>query len=202
MRRFAGDRLVVATGNRGKLGEMTDLLAPFGIGVVSLGELGLDEPEETAISFAGNARLKARAAADATGLAALADDSGLTVDALGGAPGVYSADWAERSGGRDFAVAMARTWALLEALRAPEPRRAQFRCTLALAWPGGRDLVFEGMAAGRITWPMRGSSGHGYDPIFVPDGYDETFGEMAAAVKNRISHRADAFRKLAEGCFT
>ena len=124
------------------------------------------------------------------------------MDALSGAPGVYTADWAEVRRGRDFASATAKTWQFLEAVRAAEPRQAQFRCALALAWPDGHDEVFEGVAAGRIVWPMRGAAGHGYDPIFVPGGYGETFGEMDADLKNRISHRADAFNKLVKGCFT
>lgn len=202
MRRFSGNRLLVATHNRGKLEEIAALLAPRGVEVVSAADLGLPEPPETETTFVGNARIKAHAAAQATGLPALADDSGLEVEALGGAPGVHTADWAETPSGRDFAQAMRRTWELLEAARAPEPRRARFRCTLVLAWPDGHDEVFEGEIAGRIVWPMRGDRGHGYDPIFLPDGYDQTFGEMDRWEKNRISHRADAFRKLLAGCFT
>ena len=201
MRAFAGDRLVVATHNRGKADEIAALLAPFGVGILSAADLGLCEPAETEATFAGNARIKAHAAARATGLPALADDSGISVDALDGAPGVYTADWAETPQGRDFGVAMTRTWAALEATGAAAPRRAQFRCTLVLAWPDGHDEVFEGMVAGQVVWPMRGAEGHGYDPIFQPDGYAMTFGEMDRWEKNRISHRADAFRKLAEGCF-
>lgn len=201
MRAFAGDRLVVATHNRGKADEIAALLAPFGVGILSAADLGLCEPAETEATFAGNARIKAHAAARATGLPALADDSGISVDALDGAPGVYTADWAETPQGRDFGVAMTRTWAALEAAGAAAPRRAQFRCTLVLAWPDGHDEVFEGMVAGQVVWPMRGAEGHGYDPIFQPDGYAMTFGEMDRWEKNRISHRADAFRKLAEGCF-
>ncbi len=202
MRRFDGDRILVATGNRGKLGEISALLEPFKTQVLSLADFGLDEPAETELSFSGNARIKAHAAAQASGLPALADDSGLTVDGLAGAPGIYTADWAEGGNGRDFAVAMTKTWGLLEAMAEAAPRRAQFRCTLVLAWPDGHDDVFEGVAKGQIVWPMRGVSGHGYDPIFVPDGHDETFGEMAPDLKNRISHRADAFGKLVAGCFT
>ena len=202
MRRFGGDRLLVATGNSGKLAEISPLLAMFGTKVTSLAELGLPEPEEIALSFAGNARIKAHAGSRASGLPALADDSGLMVADLGGAPGIYSADWAETGHGRDFAAAMRKTWELLEAVAAAEPRRARFCCTLVLAWPDGHDEVFAGQVAGRIVWPMRGTEGHGYDPIFVPDGQDLTFGEMAADLKNRLSHRADAFAKLAEGCFT
>lgn len=201
-RRFREASLVVATHNRGKLEEIRALIAPFGVEVVSAGELGLPEPEETETTFVGNARIKARAAVAATGKPVLADDSGITIDALGGAPGVYTADWAQVPGGRDFIKAMRDTWARLEAIAAPAPRRAQFRCTLVLAWPDGHDEVFEGVVPGQVVWPMRGAEGHGYDPIFQPDGYDITFGEMDAAEKNRISHRAAAFRKLVEECFT
>lgn len=202
MRKFSGERLLVATHNQGKLEEIAKLLEPFGIAVISAGELGLPEPAETETSFVGNARIKAHAAAQAAGLPALADDSGITIDALGGAPGVYTADWAETPNGRDFFMAMTKTWAELEAVQAAQPRLAQFRCTLVLAWPDGHDEVFEGVMAGRIVWPMRGNQGHGYDPIFQPDGFDVTFGEMDRWQKNQISHRADAFRKLVEGCFT
>ena len=202
MRKFSGDRLLVATHNRGKLEEIAKLLERFGISVVSAGDLGLPEPVETEDSFVGNARIKAHAAAQATGLPALSDDSGITIDALQGAPGVYTADWAETPAGRDFVMAMTKTWDKLEAIAAPEPRLAQFRCTLVLAWPDGHDEVFEGVMAGQIVWPMRGDQGHGYDPIFQPLGSGLTFGEMDRWQKNQISHRADAFRKLVEGCFT
>ncbi|MBL9049093.1 MAG: RdgB/HAM1 family non-canonical purine NTP pyrophosphatase [Tabrizicola sp.] len=196
-----GDRLLVATHNRGKLEEIADLLAPYGVSVVGAGELGLPEPEETETTFVGNARLKAHATAKASGLVALADDSGLAVDALGGAPGVFTADWATTAKGRDFAVGMERVWRELEAIRAPEPRLAQFCCTLVLAAPDGQDVVFEGKSHGRLVWPGRGSQGHGFDPIFQPDGYDMTFGEMDRWEKNRLSHRADAFAKLVAACF-
>jgi len=202
MRKFSGDTLLVATHNRGKLEEIAKLLEPFGISVVSAGDMNLPEPAETEDSFVGNARIKAHAAAKATGLPALSDDSGITIDALNGAPGVYTADWAETPNGRDFVMAMAKTWEKLEAVAAPEPRLAQFRCTLVLAWPDGHDEVFEAVMPGRVVWPMRGSQGHGYDPIFQPDGFNITFGEMDRWQKNEISHRADAFRKLVEGCFT
>ena len=201
MRKFSGDRLLVATHNRGKLEEIAKLLEPFGINTVSAGDLNLPEPVETENTFVGNARIKAHAAALATGLPALSDDSGITIDALNGAPGVYTADWAETPTGRDFGMAMAKTWAMLEDARAPHPRLAQFRCTLVLAWPDGHDDVFEGVMAGQVVWPMRGDQGHGYDPIFQPDGFDVTFGEMDRWQKNQISHRADAFRKLVAGCF-
>ena len=201
MRRFAGDRLLVATHNKGKLEEMADLLTPFGVTLSSNADHGLPEPEETETTFVGNARIKAHAAAQATGLPALADDSGITIDGLGGAPGVYTADWAETPQGRDFGMAMERAWAELEASNAPYPRLAQFRCTLVLAWPDGHDAVFEGVMPGQIVWPMRGDQGHGYDPIFQPEGHTQTFGEMDRWEKNKISHRADAFAKLIAGCF-
>jgi XTP/dITP diphosphohydrolase len=196
-----GDRLLVATHNRGKLEEIADLLAPYNVTVVGAGDLGLPEPEETETTFVGNARLKAHAAAKTSSLVALADDSGLAVDALGGAPGVFTADWATTSNGRDFTVGMTRVWHELEAAKAPEPRRAQFCCTLVLAAPDGQDLVFEGKAPGRLVWPGRGELGHGFDPIFLPDGYTQTFGEMDRWEKNRLSHRADAFAKLVAACF-
>lgn len=196
-----GDRLVVATHNRGKLEEIAALLAPFGVSLSSNADHGLPEPDETEFTFAGNARIKAHAAARATGLPALADDSGLMVDALGGDPGVKTADWAETGQGRDFAMAMQRVHDALQATGAPAPHRARFCCTLVLAWPDGEDAVFAGEMPGQIVWPMRGDQGHGYDPIFQPDGYAVTFGEMDRWEKNRISHRADAFRKLVAGCF-
>jgi len=201
MRKFDGKELLIATHNQGKLEEIADLLSPFGVTVSSNADYGLPEPDETETTFVGNARIKARAAVDATGLPALSDDSGITVDGLDGAPGVYTADWAETPNGRDFVMAMTRTWAELEARGTPMPRLAQFRCSLVLAWPDGHDEVFEGVMPGQLVWPMRGDQGHGYDPIFQPDGYDVTFGEMDRFEKNRISHRADAFKKLIEGCF-
>lgn len=202
MRKFTGERLVVATHNKGKLEEISALLEPFSVNVTSAGDLGLAEPAETETTFIGNARIKAHFAAQASGLPALADDSGITIDGLNGAPGVYTADWAETPDGRDFVLAMTKTWTALEAANAPYPRLAQFRCTLVLAWPDGHDEVFEGVMPGQVVWPMRGDQGHGYDPIFQPSGHDVTFGEMDRWAKNQISHRADAFRKLVEGCFT
>ncbi len=201
MRKFAGDRLLVATHNAGKLEEIADLLRPFAVTVVSAGAVGLPEPAETETTFIGNARIKAHAGAKASGLPTLADDSGITVNGLQGAPGVYTADWAETPQGRDFVMAMTRVWAALETSAAPFPRLAQFRCTLVLAWPDGSDAVFEGMMPGQVVWPMRGNQGHGYDPMFQPDGYDQTFGEMDRWEKNKISHRAEAFRKLVKECF-
>ncbi len=200
-RKFDGKELVIASHNKGKLREIAALLAPFGVSVTSAAEHGLDEPEETEDSFAGNARIKAHFAAKSTGLPALSDDSGIMVDALGGAPGVYTADWAETPNGRDFPMAMEKTWALLEEKNAPFPRTARFCCTLCLAWPDGHDEVFEGKVEGSLTWPMRGEKGFGYDPIFIPEGFDITFGEMDPEQKHDMSHRADAFAKLVAGCF-
>jgi len=202
MRRFSGDRLVVATHNAGKMDEMRALFAPLAVGVVSAGELALDEPVETESSFLGNARIKAHAAARTTGLVALGDDSGLEVEALGGAPGVYTANWAEVDGKRDFGHAMRRTHDELVARRAPEPWLARFRCTLVLAWPDGHDEVFEGVIDGRLVWPIRGREGHGYDPMFEPAGSDRTFAEMTEAEKNAVSHRARAVAAMIARCFT
>jgi XTP/dITP diphosphohydrolase len=202
MRKFTEATLLVATHNAGKLAEISDLLAQFKVSVVSAAELGLVEPIETEDNFIGNAKIKAHTAAQASGYVSLADDSGISVDALNGAPGVYTADWAETPSGRDFGLAMTRTWHALEAAEAPYPRRAQFRCTLVMAWPDGHDEVFEGVMPGAVVWPMRGEMGHGYDPIFQPDGHETTFAEMTPEMKNAISHRADAFKKLVAGCFT
>ncbi len=201
MRRFQGKRLLVATHNAGKLDEMRALLAPYGVEVVGAAEAGLAEPVETEDTFAGNARIKACAAVEETGLPALSDDSGICVDALNGAPGVYTADWAETGNGRDFGMAMRRTWDELDAAGAPAPRKAQFRCTLVLMWPDGHDEIFEGVLPGQVVWPPRGAEGHGYDPIFMPDGHDVTLGEMSPQMKNSLSHRARAVEKLIGGCF-
>jgi len=196
MRTFTGDTLLIATHNAGKLEEMLHLFEPLGVKVIGAAAHNLPEPEETETTFVGNARIKAHAAAKATGLPALSDDSGIEVDALNGAPGVYTADWAETPDGRDFVMAMTRTYEELRKVRAEQPWAAQFRATLVLAWPDGHDEVFEGKVEGTLQWPMRGMDGHGYDPMFQPEGYDITFGEMDWEEKNRISHRADAFKKL------
>jgi XTP/dITP diphosphohydrolase len=194
-RRFGGGRLVIASHNPGKVVEFADLLAPFGAELVSAGELGLAEPEETGASFAANAEIKANAAATAAKLPALADDSGLVVPALDGAPGIHSARWAGEA--RDFTMAMARVH---EALAGNDRCAAWFACALALCWPDGHCESFEGRAMGRLVWPPRGANGFGYDPMFLPDGHTETFGEMGGAEKYAISHRADAFRKLTIAC--
>lgn len=196
-RKLTPGSLVVASHNAGKVREINELIAPFGMGAVSAGELGLGEPEETEKSFAGNAILKAKAASEASGLPALADDSGLEVAALGGAPGIYSARWAGEA--RDFAAAMRRVGAALEEVGAEDPS-ARFVCALALAWPDGHVEVFEGEARGALVFPPRGDKGFGYDPIFLAEGETETFGEMAPEKKHAMSHRADAFRKLVAAC--
>ena len=201
MRKFEGGKLVIASHNAGKLREIAELLAPFGVSVTSASDHGLDEPAETEATFAGNARIKAHYAAKATGLPALSDDSGITVDALNGDPGVYTADWAETPNGRDFPMAMTKVWTLLEEKNAPAPRTAAFNCTLCLAWPDGHDEIFEGRVDGQIVWPMRGERGFGFDPVFLPNGEAETFGEIDPARKKDMSHRSDAFRKLVAGCF-
>jgi XTP/dITP diphosphohydrolase len=198
-RRLDAKRLVIASHNAGKVREIADLMRPHGIAVVSAGELGLAEPEETGSSFAENAALKAHAAANASGLPALADDSGLVVAALGGAPGIHSARWAGPT--RDFGHAMEEVERKLQELDAAgERRRAHFVCTLALAWPDGHAEIFEGEVHGRLVWPPRGKRGFGYDPVFLPDGRDETFGEMDPEAKHAISHRAMAFKKLIAAC--
>ena len=192
-RPFTGDRLVIASHNIGKVEEIAALLAPFAIDTVSAGALGMSEPEETGASFEANAALKAKAAAAASGLPAIADDSGLVVPALGGAPGILSARWAGPD--KDFRVAMERVQREL----GERDRSARFVAVLALAWPDGGLELFRGEAAGRLVWPPRGERGFGYDPIFVPEGSVETFGEMEPAEKHKISHRARAFAKLVEG---
>ncbi|PHR09847.1 MAG: non-canonical purine NTP pyrophosphatase, RdgB/HAM1 family [Sulfitobacter sp.] len=200
-RKFTGEKILIATHNAGKLDEMRNLFAPFGVRVVGAAELKLVEPDETETTFVGNARIKAHAAVKATGLPALADDSGIEVEALDGAPGVYTADWADTENGRDFVLAMTKTHNLLEQRNAPYPRRGRFRATLVLAWPDGHEEIFEGDVNGTLVWPIRGDIGHGYDPMFQPDGYEKTFGEMNPDEKNRISHRANAFAKLTAACF-
>jgi XTP/dITP diphosphohydrolase len=196
MRRFSDQSLLVATHNQGKLEEIMDLLKPYGTVVTSAKDHNLPEPEETGTTFVENARIKAHAAASAIGIPALADDSGIEIDGLDGAPGVYTADWSETPNGRDFVMAMTRAHQELLTRVIPTPWTARFCSTLVLAWPDGHDEVFPGVMEGQIVWPMRGEQGHGYDPIFQPEGYDITFGEMDRWEKNKISHRADAFAKL------
>ncbi len=195
-RHFTGGRLVVASHNQGKVREIRDLLEPFKADVISAGELNLPEPEETETTFIGNAKLKALAAATASGLVALADDSGLAVNALNGAPGIYSARWAGPT--KDFQVAMS----LVEREMAGKAdRTAKFVCALALCWPDGHCEAFEGEVHGTLSFPPRGAKGFGYDPIFIPDGYSTTFAEMEPATKHAMSHRAAAFKQLVAACF-
>ena len=200
-RRIGSGTLVIATHNAGKLKEISALLEPYGVKCISAGSLGLPEPAETGTTFTQNAMIKARAAAEASGLAALADDSGLSVDALDGRPGVYTADWAERQWfegdpGRDWYMAMGKVEGMLQQRGAEVDRSCAFHCVLALAWPDGEHAIYEGTAPGTLTWPPRGTMGFGYDPVFVPKGREETFAELDPAEKHAISHRADAFAKL------
>jgi XTP/dITP diphosphohydrolase len=194
-RRFAGGKLVIASHNAGKIIEIAELLARYPVEVIGAHALNLPEPEETGATFEENAALKARLAADGSNLPALADDSGLVVPVLGGAPGIYSARWAGAN--RDFSVAMDRVHREL----GDGDRSAHFVAVLALAWPDGHMELVRGEEHGRLIWPPRGERGFGYDPMFVPDGYDQTFGEMEPSEKHKISHRARAFEKLVEACF-
>ncbi len=195
-RRFTGGRLVIASHNPGKLKEIANLLAPYSVVCVGAAELHLPEPDESGATFQANAELKALAAAQAAKLPALSDDSGLVVDALGGAPGVYSARWAGPK--KDFAMAMQR---VERQLGHDADRKAHFVAVLSLAWPDGHVDSFEGQVQGRLVWPPRGNRGFGYDPMFLPDGRSQTFGEMDPQGKHLISHRAVAFRRLVEACF-
>ncbi len=191
-----GTKLVLATHNPGKVVEINALLAPFGLEAVSAGTLGLAEPDETGTMFASNARLKSRAAANASGLPALADDSGICVDALDGAPGIFSARWGGTA--KDFSAAMARVQRelTLRGATLPSDRTAHFVSALSLSWPDGEDQIFEGRVFGEVIWPPRGTLGFGYDPMFIPDGEEQTFGEMDPVAKDKISHRARAFEKF------
>jgi XTP/dITP diphosphohydrolase len=194
IRKLAPGKLVIASHNEGKVREIGELLAPYGIETVSAKALGLPEPEETGTTFVANAELKAQAAADLSGLPALADDSGLCVEALGGEPGIFSARWAGEE--RDFTEAMRRVEAAIAASGPAPSRDAHFVCALALAWPDGHVEWFEGRVDGTLVWPPRGDKGFGYDAMFLPDGGNETFGEIEPTAKHAISHRADAFRQL------
>lgn len=193
----SASRLVVASHNAGKVREIGALIAPFGLTAISAAELNLPEPDETEATFEGNALLKARAASRVSELPALSDDSGLCVDALGGAPGIYSARWAGPK--KDFYAAMSQVQAKLESLPAAS-RRAHFVCALAVAWPDGHAETFIGRIDGTLIWPPRGQNGFGYDPFFVPEGRQMTFGEMDPAEKHAMSHRARAFQKFVEAC--
>jgi XTP/dITP diphosphohydrolase len=206
VRKLAPGKLVIASHNEGKVREIRALLAPFGMEPVSAKALDLPEPEETGTTFVANAMIKAQSAADLSGLPALADDSGLVVEALGGEPGVYTANWAETEAEdgsirRDWMLAMRKVEDRLQALGPNVSRSAHFTCTLALVWPDGSDLFCEGRVEGTLVWPPRGDKGFGYDPVFVPLGHTETFGEMDPDAKHAISHRADAFAKLVAAAF-
>ena len=199
--RLGPGKVVIASHNAGKVHEISALLAPFGVEIMSAADLNLPEPKETGATFAENAMLKARFVCQRSGLPALADDSGLCVAALGGAPGVYTADWAERQefeggSGRDWYMAMGKVEGKLAEQGPGVDRSAYFACTLAMCWPDGCQIIVEGRAHGTLTWPPRGTLGFGYDPVFVPEGRTETFAEMAPAEKHAISHRADAFKRL------
>lgn len=206
-RKFKEDKLVVASHNAGKVREIGDLLTPFGVETLSAGELNLPEPVEDGATFIANAELKARSAADRSGLVALADDSGLVVPALNGQPGIYSARWAidPQTGQRDFFYGMKKLQD--ELVNIDGDRKAYFACALSLAWPASAEYPnghvesFEGRVYGTLIWPIRGENGFGYDPMFLPDDYELTFGEMDPAAKHEISHRANAFRKLIDACF-
>ncbi|MDE8651936.1 RdgB/HAM1 family non-canonical purine NTP pyrophosphatase [Novosphingobium album (ex Liu et al. 2023)] len=207
MRKLDTSRLVIATHNAGKLKEIGALLAPYGITCLSAGALGLPEPAETGTTFVENALIKAHAAARAAQMPALADDSGMSVAALGGRPGVYTADWAERQWfegepGRDWYMAMGKVEGMLCQLGPEVDRSCWFSCVLAIAWPDGDSVTYEGRVDGTYRWPPRGTMGFGYDPVFVPKGRDVTFAELAPEEKHRISHRADAFAKLVKDQFT
>ncbi|MDB5506876.1 MAG: non-canonical purine pyrophosphatase [Devosia sp.] len=206
-----GQKLLLATHNAGKVAELTDLLQGFGLDLVSAADLDLPEPDETGTTFVENARIKAHAAANATGLLALADDSGLSVEALGGQPGVYTANWAMNGSQRDYQLGMRRVEDALQAANATSPaqRRGPFNATLCLAHPDGRDDLYVGRVEGTLVWPPRGDLGHGFDPAFMPDGHDVTFGEMSAATKHSwapgqpgLSHRARAFALFVEAALT
>ena len=195
-------RLVFASHNAGKVDEVRQILAPYGTQVVSAADLGLAEPAETETTFLGNARIKARAACLASGAPALSDDSGLCVEGLDGAPGVYTADWAETPNGRDFGLAMRKVHEALLSKGVPQPWRARFHCTMVLAHPDGAETSFTGDVHGTLVWPIRGATGHGYDPMFVPDGETRTFAEMGEEEKNRLSHRSIALAAFVKACFT
>ncbi len=198
-RRFDGGKLVIASHNKGKLREIAALLAPFNVDAVSAGDLGLPEPEETGSTFVANAELKALASARGANLPALADDSGMSVDCLQGDPGIYSARWAGPE--KDFQLAMRKVWDAVEKSGAKGVISAQFVCVLTLAWPDGHTESFPGILPGQLVWPPRGTKGFGYDPMFLADGQDLSFGEMEPEAKHAISHRALAFRQLIDACF-
>ncbi|MCY4446125.1 MAG: RdgB/HAM1 family non-canonical purine NTP pyrophosphatase [Rhodobacteraceae bacterium] len=200
VRKLDSNEVVLASHNKNKIREFQNILTPYGFILQPIGNLNLPQPLETEDTFVGNAKIKAHAAAQATGLPAISDDSGLVVEALDGQPGVHTADWAQTPHGRDYTVAMKQVWNLLEEKHAPFPRVAQFCSTICLAWPDGHDEIFTGIVDGQIVWPMRGSIGFGFDPVFKPNGYTITFGEMEPAIKNTISHRALSLQQFCDTC--
>ena len=201
MRKFSESTLILATHNHGKFIELSKLFGKHQFDIKSPVDFNLSEPNETENSFEGNARIKAHFSSKNTGYPSLADDSGIEVECLNGAPGVFTANWAETPSGRDFVYAMEKLWFALEKTKFEPPYQARFCCTLVLAWPDGHDEVFQGIIEGKLVWPFRGKNGHGFDPMFQPNNYRETFGEMDRWEKNKISHRGLAFTKLIKNCF-
>ena len=200
MRKFVEKTLLIATHNKGKIEELSRLFKEYNFETKSPLDFNLEEPIESETTFVGNARIKAHFAAKETGLPALADDSGIEVESLNGAPGVFTADWAETGQGRNFEYAMEKLWIEVQKTTFKKPYKAQFCCTLVMAWPDGHDEVFEGKIKGHLIWPVRGNNGHGFDPMFKPKKFTETFGEMDRWEKNKISHRGLAFKKLKKYC--
>ena len=201
MRKFSEKTLLLATHNKGKIEELSKLFENYQFKIKSTLDFNLREPDETENTFVGNARIKAHFAAQNTGLPSLADDSGIEVECLNGAPGVFTSNWSETEKGRNFEYAMEKLWLTIQSTPFDKPYKAQFCCTLVIAWPDGHDEVFEGIIKGQLVWPIRGFNGHGFDPMFQPKGYKETFGEMDRWNKNRISHRGLAFTNLIKNCF-
>ena len=201
MRKFLDSSLLIATQNKGKFAELSKLFDNYQLEIKSPFDFNLKEPDETENTFEGNAKIKAHYAAKETGIPSLADDSGIEVQGLNGAPGVFTANWAETPKGRNFEYAMKKLWLEIDKTKFQEPYKAQFCCTLVLAWPDGHDEVFHGIIKGQLVWPSRGKNGHGFDPMFKPYGYEETFGEMDRWEKNKMSHRGLAFTKMIKNCF-
>ena len=201
MRKFSENTLILATHNQGKVIELSKLFEGHLFDIKSPLDFNLREPDETENSFEGNAKIKAHFTSKNTGFPSLADDSGIEVECLSGAPGVFTANWAETPKGRNFEYAMEKLWVAVEKTNFEPPYKAQFCCTLVLAWPDGHDEVFKGIIEGQLVWPVRGQNGHGFDPMFQPNGYQETFGEMDRWEKNKRSHRSLAFAKLIKNCF-
>ena len=201
MRKFVENSLLLATHNKGKFEELKKLFEGYKVELKSPLDFNLQEPEETKNTFLGNAKQKAHFARKNSGLPSLADDSGIEVECLNGAPGVFTANWAETENGRDFNHAMERLWTAVQKTNSEKPYKAQFRCTLVMAWPDEHEETFQGIIKGQLVWPKRGDNGHGFDPMFQPNGYSETFGEMDRWEKNKISHRGLAFTNLIKNCF-